>query len=171
MSVFFLSFHYTIDPFQTIASIKNKKNYYILLHLTVYRSDPATWATTWMSGIALAVLVISLISGAIFALYWARKNKRNMKASYPGMNHNKKKSGTINLIFIYNVSLPKAGPILTANQTLVDKQHTLWLHGNTLLKPMHSVNVPDANLSSEYAEVAQIMPKSSVQPEPYATVS
>lgn len=50
------------------------------------RSDPAmgTWATTWMSGIALAVLVISLISGAIFALYWARKNKRNMKAAYPG---------------------------------------------------------------------------------------
>lgn len=51
-----------------------------------FRSDPAigTWATTWMSGIALAVLVISLISGAIFALYWARKNKRNMKAAYPG---------------------------------------------------------------------------------------
>lgn len=43
-----------------------------------------TWATTWMSGIALAILVISLISGAIFALFWARKNKRNMKASYPG---------------------------------------------------------------------------------------
>lgn len=51
-----------------------------------HRSDPAIgqWATTWMSGIALAVLVISLISGAIFALYWARKNKRNMKAAYPG---------------------------------------------------------------------------------------
>lgn len=53
-----------------------------------FRSDPAIgqWATTWMSGIALAVLVISLISGAIFALYWARKNKRNMKAAYPGKN-------------------------------------------------------------------------------------
>lgn len=51
-----------------------------------FRTDPAIgqWATTWMSGIALAVLVISLISGAIFALYWARKNKRNMKAAYPG---------------------------------------------------------------------------------------
>lgn len=50
------------------------------------RTDPANngWATTWMSGIALGVLGISLISGAIFALYWARKNKRNMKASYPG---------------------------------------------------------------------------------------
>lgn len=54
--------------------------------LSIYRTDPTvgTWATTWMSGIALAILVISLISGAIFALYWARKNKRNMKASYPG---------------------------------------------------------------------------------------
>lgn len=51
-----------------------------------FRTDPtsAAWATTWMSGIALAILGISLISGAIFALYWARKNKRNMKASYPG---------------------------------------------------------------------------------------
>lgn len=50
------------------------------------RTDPAAgaWATTWMSGVALAILVISLISGAIFALYWARKNKRNMKTSYPG---------------------------------------------------------------------------------------
>lgn len=51
-----------------------------------HRTDPTvgTWATTWMSSIALAILVISLISGAIFALYWARKNKRNMKAAYPG---------------------------------------------------------------------------------------
>lgn len=43
-----------------------------------------------MSGIALAILVISLISGAIFALYWARKNKRNMKASYPGKESSSK---------------------------------------------------------------------------------
>lgn len=64
-----------------------------------------------------------------------------------------------------------AGPILTA--TLPDKQHSLWLHGNTLLKPMHSVTAPNANLASEYAEVAQIMPKMipmSAPPEPYATV-
>lgn len=40
-----------------------------------------------MSGIALAILGISLISGAIFALFWARKNKRNMKAAYPGENN------------------------------------------------------------------------------------
>lgn len=55
--------------------------------MSINRTDSTlvgTWATTWMSGIALAILVISLISGAIFALYWARKNKRNMKASYPG---------------------------------------------------------------------------------------
>lgn len=63
------------------------------------------------------------------------------------------------------------GPILTA--TLPDKQHSLWLHGNTLLKPMHSVTAPNANLASEYAEVTQIMPKMnpmSAPPEPYATV-
>lgn len=62
-----------------------KLNLTILPHVW-HRTDPAvgTWATTWMSGIALAILVISLISGAIFALYWARKNKRNMKAAYPG---------------------------------------------------------------------------------------
>lgn len=60
--------------------------------------------------------------------------------------------------------------------TLPDKQQTLWLHGNTLLKPMHSVIPPNQNhTSSEYAEVTQIMPiKSnlvSAPPEPYATVT
>lgn len=63
------------------------------------------------------------------------------------------------------------GPMLAT--TLPDKQHTLWLHGNTLLKPMHSVTAPNASLASEYAEVAQIMPKMtsvSAPPEPYATV-
>lgn len=62
--------------------------------------------------------------------------------------------------------------MLTAS--LPDKQHTLWLHGNTLLKPMHSVAAPNLNhASSEYAEVTQIMPKTilSAPPEPYATVS
>lgn len=60
--------------------------------------------------------------------------------------------------------------MLTAS--LPDKQHTLWLHGNTLLKPMHSVAAPNVNLASEYAEVTQIMPKTnmSAPPEPYATV-
>lgn len=50
------------------------------------RTDPTSsgWATSWMPGIAVGILGISLISGAIFALYWARKNKRNMKAAYPG---------------------------------------------------------------------------------------
>lgn len=73
--------------------------------------------------------------------------------------------------FFFSFSLKnKAGPILTA--TLPDKQHTLWLHGNTLLKPMHSVAVPNVNIASEYAEVTQIMPKAimSAPPEPYATV-
>lgn len=56
--------------------------------------------------------------------------------------------------------------------TLPDKQHTLWLHGNTILKPMHSVAAANANINSEYAEVTQIMPKTnmSAPPEPYATV-
>lgn len=71
-----------------------------------------------------------------------------------------------------------SGPILAA--TLPDKQHSLWLHGNTLLKPMHSVTAPNASLASEYAEVTQIMPKLNPmsvpsepygQPEPYATVN
>lgn len=65
--------------------------------------------------------------------------------------------------------------MLTA--TLPDKQQTLWLHGNTLLKPMHSVIPPNPNhTSSEYAEVTQIMPilktgLVSAPPEPYATVT
>lgn len=61
--------------------------------------------------------------------------------------------------------------MLTA--TIPDKQHTLWLHGNTLLKPMHSISPPN-QIASEYAEVAQIMPKpinTSAPPEPYATVT
>lgn len=58
----------------------------LIIYLSIFRTDPASngWASTWMSGIALAILGISLISGAIFALFWARKNKRNMKAAYPG---------------------------------------------------------------------------------------
>lgn len=61
--------------------------------------------------------------------------------------------------------------------TLPDKQQTLWLHGNTLLKPMHSVMPPNQNHinQSEYAEVTQIMPTKasliSAPPEPYATVT
>lgn len=60
--------------------------------------------------------------------------------------------------------------------TLPDKQQTLWLHGNTLLKPTHSVIPPNVNhTSSEYAEVTQIMPIKaslvSAPPEPYATVT
>lgn len=37
-----------------------------------------------MSGIALGILGLCLVGGAIFAIFWARRNKRNMKASYPG---------------------------------------------------------------------------------------
>lgn len=61
------------------------------------------------------------------------------------------------------------------NTSMTDKQHALWLHSNTLLKPMHSVAPPNLNHSaSEYAEVAQIMPKTNAPiapPEPYATVN
>lgn len=60
--------------------------------------------------------------------------------------------------------------------SLPDKQHTLWLHGNTILKPMHSIAPPPPpQISSEYAEVTQtIMPKiinQAAPPEPYATVT
>lgn len=57
-----------------------------------------------------------------------------------------------------------------------DKQHSLWMHGNTLLKPMHIISPPQ--VQSEYAEVTQsILPKQmpmnmqSAPPEPYATVT
>lgn len=54
----------------------------------LYRSDPATsgWVSTWMSGLALSSLGICLVGGAIFAVFWARRNKRIMKASYPGIH-------------------------------------------------------------------------------------
>lgn len=55
-----------------------------------------------------------------------------------------------------------------------DKQHTLWLHGNTLLHPINSVTTPNINnASSDYAEVSQIMPTSNITapPEAYATVN
>lgn len=62
--------------------------------------------------------------------------------------------------------------MLTA--TLPDKQHTLWLHGNPMIKPTHSLAPPAA---SEYAEVTptnhlQKPPlPNSAPPEPYATVT
>uniref|UniRef100_A0A1B0CVQ8 Neural cell adhesion molecule l1 n=2 Tax=Lutzomyia longipalpis TaxID=7200 RepID=A0A1B0CVQ8_LUTLO len=113
------------------------------------RTDPAAngWSSMWMSGIVLGILGVGLSGGAIFALYWAKRNKRIMKASYPG-------------------------PMLTA--TLPDKQHTLWLHGNPMIKPTHSLAPPAA---SEYAEVTptnhlQKPPlPNSAPPEPYATVT
>lgn len=73
------------------------------------------------------------------------------------------------LIFFLN-NFIQQGPILSA--ALPDKQHTLWLHGNTILKPLHSVAAPNANLNSEYAEVTQIVRNTNISapPEPYATV-
>lgn len=91
---------------------------------------------------------MSLICGAIFALVWACKNKRNMKAAYPG-------------------------PML--NASLPDKPHPMWLHGNTMIKPMHSIAPPPSHLNAEYAEVAPtVISKilsNSDPPEPYATVT
>lgn len=120
------------------------------------RTDPATigWTTSWMSGIALGILGICLVGGAIFAVFWAKRDKRIMKASYPG-------------------------PILTS--TLPDKQHSLWLQNNTLVvKPLHmkSSSVPPPlppHISAEYAEVRPTIMQSINQqlgpPEPYATVT
>ncbi|GAB0099022.1 hypothetical protein DMENIID0001_148420 [Sergentomyia squamirostris] len=113
------------------------------------RTDPASngWSSMWMSGIVLGILGVGLSGGAIFALYWAKRNKRIMKASYPG-------------------------PMLSA--TLPDKQHTMWLHGNPMIKPTHSLAPPAA---SEYAEVTptghlQKPPlPTTAPPEPYATVT
>lgn len=103
-----------------------------------------------MSGVALGVLGLCLVCGAICALIWARRNKRNMKASYPGV---------------------------TTVTTMIpsDKQHTLWLHGNSLVKPTHSLGPPPPPQHSEYAELTHNngIPKimNSAPPEPYATVT
>lgn len=145
-----------------------------------YRTDPASggWASSWMSGIALGVLGICLVGGAIFAVFWARRNKRIMKASYPGRFATTTPSAQTNSSAkYYNPSSARlAGPTLTTMATLPDKQHSLWLHGNTLLKPMHTIAPPQ--MPSEYAEVTQtMMPKlnpqlqQSAPPEPYATVT
>lgn len=100
-----------------------------------------------MPGVALGILCICLISGAIFAVFWARRSKRNLKASYPA-------------------------PVMTA--TLSDKNHKLWLQGHTTLKPTHTYSSqPQHHPPSEYAEVTAInVPKiNSSPPEPYATVT
>lgn len=51
----------------------------------------------------------------------------------------------------------------------------MWLHGNTIMKPMHSIAPSSIQLNSEYAEVTPTtMPKiinDSGPPEPYATVT
>lgn len=115
------------------------------------RTDLAVsaWSTSWLSTAALGILGLSLICGAVFALIWACKTKRKMKASYPGS-------------------------ILTAS--LADKPHSMWLHGHTLTEPMHSLAAPiAAQMTSEYAEVAPAVNSKILNncepPEPYATVT
>lgn len=51
-----------------------------------YRTDPASsgWTSSRMTGLALGILGLCLVSAAIFTVFWARRNKRIMKASYPG---------------------------------------------------------------------------------------
>uniref|UniRef100_A0A1S4H8Q1 Uncharacterized protein n=1 Tax=Anopheles gambiae TaxID=7165 RepID=A0A1S4H8Q1_ANOGA len=121
----------------------------------IVRSDPTPsyWTASWMSGTAIVVLCVGLISAAVFAIFWTVRKKQSVKASYPG-------------------------PSVTT--IIPDKQHTLWLHGNTLVKaPSHSLDPPS---TSEYAELtnntmqSQTMGKmmmggGSIPPEPYATVT
>ncbi|XP_053679217.1 receptor-type tyrosine-protein phosphatase S-like [Anopheles nili] len=121
----------------------------------IVRSDPTPsyWTASWMSGTVIVVLCAALISAAIFAIFWTVRKKQSVKASYPG-------------------------PSVTT--IIPDKQHTLWLHGNTLVKaPSHSLDPPS---TSEYAELtnntipSQTMGKmmmggGSIPPEPYATVT
>ncbi|XP_058065416.1 protein sax-3-like [Anopheles bellator] len=128
----------------------------------IVRSDPTPsyWTASWMSGTALVVLCVGLISGAVFAIFWTVRKKQSVKASYPG-------------------------PSVTT--IIPDKQHTLWLHGNTLVKgPSHSLDPPS---TSEYAELTNntmpsvqqqqqqvggklmMMGPGNLPPEPYATVT
>lgn len=106
------------------------------------------WLSGWVAFAILGSLGIIILSGVILAIIWARKNKRNMKAAYPG---------------------PMTGTMIP------DKHNTMWLHGNSLVKPAHSL----AQIS-EYAELtnhtaanhngsAKIL--NNVHPEPYATVT
>lgn len=113
-----------------------------------FRTDPTPsyWMSSWMSGTALVILCVCLIGGAIFAIFWTVRKKQSVKASYPG-------------------------PSVTT--IIPDKQHTLWLHGNTLVKPSHSLDPPS---TSEYAELTNnthsLKPNNCVPPpEPYATVT
>lgn len=57
-----------------------------------------------MSGIALGILCLCLVGGAVFTVLWARRNKRNMKASYPGELISFDNHISMNLI-IYNLTL------------------------------------------------------------------
>ncbi|XP_065083087.1 roundabout homolog 2-like isoform X1 [Ochlerotatus camptorhynchus] len=114
----------------------------------IVRTDPTPsyWMSSWMSGTALVILCVCLIGGAIFAIFWTVRKKQSVKASYPG-------------------------PSVTT--IIPDKQHTLWLHGNTLVKPSHSLDPPS---TSEYAELTNntqsLKPNNCVlPPEPYATVT
>lgn len=135
-----------------------------------YRTDPASsgWTSSRMTGLALGILGLCLVSAAIFTVFWARRNKRIMKASYPGNLQLEPSFQSFRFIILILIS---KGPSLTSS--LPDKQHSLWLHGNTLLKPMHTISPPQ--IPSEYAEVTQtILPKNIHQaapPEPYATVT
>lgn len=67
------------------------------------------------------------------------------------------------------------GPTLTS--TLPDKQHSLWLQSNTLVKPIHIKShippPPPPHISADYAEVRPTMMQSQPlgPPEPYATVT
>ncbi|XP_055589281.1 roundabout homolog 2-like [Uranotaenia lowii] len=113
----------------------------------IVRSDPTPsyWMSSWMSGTALVILCVGLIGGAVFAIFWTVRKKQSVKASYPG-------------------------PSVTT--IIPDKQHTLWLHGNTLVKPSHSLDPPS---TSEYAELTnntqQMKSNNCIPPEPYATVT
>ncbi|XP_001849919.2 roundabout homolog 2 [Culex quinquefasciatus] len=113
----------------------------------IVRTDPTPsyWMSSWMSGTALVILCVCLIGGAVFAIFWTVRKKQSVKASYPG-------------------------PSVTT--IIPDKQHTLWLHGNTLVKPSHSLDPPS---TSEYAELTNntqnIKNNTCIPPEPYATVT
>ncbi|XP_037909107.1 roundabout homolog 1-like [Hermetia illucens] len=107
-----------------------------------------SWSISWMPGIALAVLGVCLISGAIFAVFWAQRTKRNLKASYPG-------------------------PALVSS--LPDKSHTLWMQGNVGIKPTQLFAPSLMQSDNNGPNMQTLPPKPPIRqpspPEPYATVT
>lgn len=106
-----------------------------------------------MSGIAFGICGFFLLSATVFTIIWAKKNKRNLKGSFPAHS-------------------------LSSSQ--INKEQTIWVkNSSTVVKQTYTCVVPPPPptvlSSSEYAEVSSIkitkINNGLSQLEPYATVT